>query len=237
MSSAKLFFAMLLGVALVTAGCQPKTSRADRNRIGRTARGPVGTGANGQPTALQPSSGATQWGEILGQNDQTFQNELYYFTAPMLANAGVEEQLGYVAAQRGQQTGVVFWGEAAMLGTTQSAYAGSMSYGQLDGRSARIHIEIYDDRAGQTRADGTVRPQTIVHIGPDQDGFVSANGQVNGQQVQLTFTDQTGSVVMQGQITGQYFSGTIGYSNSYTGGQTRQLGQFNVPACGFFKCN
>lgn len=237
MSSYKLFFAMILGVALVSAGCQPKTSRTDRNRIGRTARGPVGTGVNGQPTALQPSTGATQWGEITGQSDQAFQSELYYFTAPMLANAGAEEQLGYTSSQRGQQTGVVFWGEATMLGSAQQGFGGSMTYGQLDGNNARLHIEIYDDRAGTYRADGSVRPQTVVHIGRDQEGFVSASGQVNGQQVQMTFTDQTGSVVLQGQLLGQYFTGTIAYSNMYSGGQMRTLGQFNVPACGFFKCN
>lgn len=237
MISRKLMFVMLLGFAVAAVGCQPKPNR-DRSRIGRTARGPIGQTPNGNPAAFQPSTQGTSWGEVTGiAGDRAFQDELFYFTAPMLNGAPQEDQLGYVASTSGQATGVVFWGEASVHGGANPMYGGNLTSGQLDGQRARLHIEIYDDKTGLQRSDGSVRPQIVVHIGADQQGFVSAQGSIQGNQVNLIFTDQMGSVILQGSLMGQYFTGTMLYTNSQTGGQARQLGRFQVPACGFFICN
>jgi hypothetical protein len=231
--------AAIITAAILFMGCQPPPNRNSNSRIGRLARGNVGTSATGGPAPFNNPNAAqagTQWGEITSSSDQTFQQELYFFTMPMLASAGPEDQLGYVSSQHGQQTGVAFWGEASVFGSGTPGYASQMSSGQLDGSHARIHIEIYDDKTGQQRSDGSVRPQIVVHIGYDQSGFVSAQGTVQNGQVNMVFTDSMGSVIMQGMLQGQYFTGTMAYTNSQTGGQQRTLGQFTVPACGFFVC-
>ncbi|MBX3021267.1 MAG: hypothetical protein KF799_06265 [Bdellovibrionales bacterium] len=234
MSPSKFAFILLLGIAVVATGCQQKTPR-DRTRIGRDGRASsLRVNPNGYPTPFGSGSYSTQWGEVTNNNQQMFQEELFYFTSPMLNGASPEDSVGYVSAQAGQQTGVVFWGEAAMRGNGAPGMMGQMSSGQLDGSRARLHIEIFDDKTGMTRSDGSVRPQIFVHIGYDQEGFVGAQGSVQGNQVNLVFTDNIGSVIMQGTINQQYFTGQMSYT---VNGQQRPLGNFKVPACGFFVCN
>lgn len=210
-------FGLVLALSLTLVACQNGVNREERSRIGRNKRG-VPANANTSGTV------GTQWGSITGSGDSAFQQELYVFTAPMLTNVGPDDQLGYVSSQASGGTGVMFWGAARMLG------AGTGN-GQLDPNSARIHIEIYDDRAASGRSP------VVVHIGPDQEGFLSAQGSMQNGQISLVFTDTSGSVIVQGALQGQYFAGQIGYTNTLTGGQARVLGQFQVPACGFFACN
>lgn len=236
-SPIKMTIALVLGLTVVTTGCQQKGSSRDRTRIGRTARGPTGPSINGVPSALQPNSMNTQWGEVTSTNQAAFQDELYYFTAPMLAGGSEEDLLGSVSAQSGQQTGVVFWGEAPMRGAGIGGNTGTNQSGTLDQTRARLHIEIYDNKTGMTRADNSIRPQIIVHIGYDQEGFVGAQGSVQGNLINLVFKDGMGSVIMRGSLNSQYFTGQMYYTTTETGTQERQLGNFQVPACGFFKCN
>ncbi|NJL25987.1 MAG: hypothetical protein HC902_13020 [Calothrix sp. SM1_5_4] len=208
-------------------GCQPNNNRKNR-KIGRTARGQVAY-VNGIPSPLSSNRAGTKWGEVTGlSGDQAFRDELYYFTAPMMQGASAEDQLGYVSSQSAQRTGVAFWGEASIRGS------GGM--GQLEGSTARLHIEIYDDKYGQKRPDGSTIEQVSIHIGYDQEGFVGAQGTVQNGQANLTFTDSYGSIVLQGQVVGQTFAGTMYYSNDTTSGQMRALGRFSVEACGFFIC-
>lgn len=235
-SQLKLMIGLVLAMAFVTAGCQQKSNKRE-SRIGRLARGQAGPMINGMPSPLQPGSPNTQWGEIISNNQAAFDQELSLFTSPMLGSLSQDEQLGRVSAQSGQRTGVVFWGEAPMRGMGMSGYTGGMNNGTLDGSRARLHIEIYDDKTGAARADGSIRSQIIVHIGYDQDGFVGAQGSVQGNQVNLMFRDETGTVTMRGSLNSQYFAGQIYYSTAETFGQERQLGNFQVPACGFFVCN
>ncbi len=221
MLTRRLFILTLLVSVLAGTGCQPKKGRTQRQRIGRAVRGPVSYDQFGMPRPFQSSSAATAWGEVTSDSgDQNFQNELYFFALPSLANMPSEEQLGYVSGQSSQQTGVAFWGEVR----------GIFSQGQVDGARSRLHIEVYDDRYGVTRADGSTREQLVVHIGADQQGFVRAYGNM---QQGITFEDVYGSVTLRGSIQGQYFVGEIYYANQYSGG-SRRLGRFSVPAQGFF---
>jgi hypothetical protein len=181
---------------------------------------------SGQSTPYNSTSLGTQWGEVTGASgDQMFDMELQNFTAPMLSGADANLQLGYVSSLSNQSTGVVFWGNAPMVG----GGCGS-GVGTLDGSRARLHIEIWDDRAASGAAT-----QISVHIGYDQSGFVSAQGSGNGGSANLTFTDSVGSVALVGTIQGTWFSGTMSYNNGNSGWRT--LGQFRVPAAGFFTCN
>lgn len=221
MLNRRLFIGLILLSLVAGLGCQEKKSRNNRARIGRTSRGPVAYDQFNMPRPLQSTNGSTLWGEITADaGEQAFQSEAYYFALPSLYNSSAEEQLGYVSGQSGQQTGIAFWGEVQ----------GLFSGGQVNGSRSRIHIEVYDDRYGSARSDGSMREQLVVHIGYDQQGFVRAYGSL---QQGLVFEDSHGAVILRGTIQGQYYAGQIYYSNQYTGGP-RRLGRFAVPAQGFF---
>jgi hypothetical protein len=209
----------LTTLALSLMGCQPAKSDKLSLGSGRLAR-------TTSATAATPNGKA--WGSITSQaGDQGFWQELYYLTYPALSGQSAEEQLGYVSAQDGQATGVRFWGNANVTADGAS----------LDSSSLSIRLEIYDDRTGTARADGTTRPDIPIQISPDQPTYISSGGTISGGQAQIYFQDQFGTIIMQGQISGQQFSGSIFYSDDATGGQTRQLGVFSVATCGFFVCH
>lgn len=230
-------FFILIGVMLpLVISCGPQRPRKESLR-GRTARGPVSYTANGQPAPYNPNNAL--WGEIHSGNnfqyasmsgDQQFQEELRALLAPSLGgssgyqNASYGDYLGYVSGQSNQSTGVFFWG-----------YAAVNNNGQLEGKSAQLHIEIYDDKVGQIGSNG--KPITQIVVDPRRSGCYSgAQGYVQGYNARLTFNDCYGSIVLDGGFQDQYFSGTVHYKNNQTGGQWRQLGQFIVPTCGFFRC-
>jgi len=227
MASRKLW---LIGLVIfaVTTGCQPPKKKS--TAIGR-GRGRFSSGnlsAPGTTTSMGTDAGKL-WGEVTSSNgDQAFDQELYYFTMPSLMNLGPDDQLGYVSAQSNQNTGVRFYGNAVTSG-------GSSAQRPFNRATMKIHIEVYDDRTGQQRADGSVRPPVVVEISPaNTDTFVDAGGSLNNNQATLYWRDTYGSVYMQGQINGQYFQGSMSYSDS--SGQQRTLGDFVVPTCGFFDC-
>lgn len=231
MFARKVWILAFVIFAAALTGCQPAPSRKNQLRIGRNARGPVNY-VNGHATSFQSGNYSTQWGQITGNSgDQAFDDQLYYFAMPSLGGADASQQLGFVSATPNQSTYVAFWGEASVYGGGGGlgGYSGS---GTLDGSRARIHIEIWDDKAVSMGVD-----PVVVHIGYDYPGFVGASGSVNGGHATLTFTDGYGSVALDGNLSGQYYSGTIYFMNSATGGQYYPLGNFQVPACGFFLCN
>ena len=219
MLTRRLFISLLMISAVFITSCQQRDTNR-RQRIGRSLRGPVAYDQYGNPRPYNSTAGTALWGEVTGTNQQSFNDELYFFAMPSLANAPAEDQLGFVSAQSGQQTGVALWGQVF----------GISSQGQMDGQNSKIHIEVYDDRYGTQRSDGSTREQLVVHIGADQQGFVRAYGNL---QQGLYFEDSYGSVMLRGSVQGQYFVGDLYYANQNTGGQ-RRLGRFTIPAQGFF---
>jgi hypothetical protein len=220
-------------VTLLTA-CQPP--RRQRSPISGRTRATT----SGNYSALNSSgSNGTQWNKTWGEitsnaGDQAFDSELYYFTQPSLQGLPSEDQLGFVSSRSGQTTGVRFYGNAVTTGA--GGYTRS-----FDRNSMLIHIEVYDDRTGQQRSDGSARPPVVVEISPEVEGFVDAGGTITGAQASLFFQDQYGSVRMQGTINGQVYSGTIGYCNGSAQicsnpNNVRTLGNFAVNACTFFQC-
>ena len=167
------------------------------------------------------------WGEVTSyQGDQAFYQEVQLLTSPVLSQLPADDQLGYVSGMSGQPTGVRFWGTANIM----NAYGN----GTIDPNTAEIRLEIYDDRACQMKADGTIRPVIPIHIGAGQPGFVGVEGFVNGGSARISFVDNYGAIILEGQISGAYFSGTVSYTTAMTGGQARILGRFQIPAQGFF---
>lgn len=221
-----------LGVAIalvvVTAGCQQGKSQKRGGRgVGRTAVGLAGTDANGRPSPLNPTSANTLWGEITNSaGDQAFYNEIYYFTYPAMNGAPDEDQIGSVSSFSGQSTGVRFWGVVPLSRTLN----GSVT-------SGTFHLEIYDNKYGTQRSNGTTIEPFVFTIDSSREGFKSVKGQANGTSAQVTFESDYGTVFLDGALQNQYFVGRIQYYNSATSGQWRSLGQFRVSKCGFFTCN
>ena len=221
---------LLICVSVLTAcglGCQPAPNHTINRTIGRNAYAPPNS-TNGHS---QSNRAGTTWGQVTSsQGDQAFDEQLNLMTLPMLDGAAADQQLGFVSATANQSTNVVFWGEASMYGGGGGISAGGN--GNLDGSKARIHIEIWDDKAAQAGAS-----PIVLHIGYDTADFAGASGSVQGNQVTLTFQHASyGAVAMQGTISGQTFTGTLYFQNSSTGGQFSSLGTFQVATCGFFVC-
>jgi hypothetical protein len=237
MSPRKLFIFMMLFVVIAT-GCQQKNAKKASLRSGRNSRGDFNSPLEpNRPSGTVTSAGqcgsysvqGKQWGEVTSQaGDQAFMQEINFLMSPVLKQLPQEDQLGYVSSQSNAATGVRFWGHA------QSA--NSSGQGAIDPNSAEIRIEIFDDRACQTRSDGTQRPIIPIHISRRQPDFVRAEGTINGSQVSLYFEDKYGAIMLQGSFSGQYYTGTMSYTvTGYSGSRT--LGRFTVPICGFFVCN
>jgi hypothetical protein len=228
-------FVIFAALALVATGCQQKKAHRVSLREGRGLRGgvgqsPTGGGAGGTSTGNQCGTykvPGKSWGGVYSQQgDQAFYNEIYYLMYPVLSQLPDEDQLGYVSSRLNDSTGVRFWGNAE---------AASGNVGALNGSTARIRIEIYDDRACMTKADGSVRSMFPIDIAASQEDFVSATGSITTYGANLTFTDSYGSIIMSGTFSGSDFVGTMSYTvNGFAG--MRKLGQFTVPRCQFFVC-
>lgn len=194
---------------LALTGCPPKKNAKEKLRTGRTAYSPTGgKQANGATASYTSPNPQTQWGQI-----QADQMSVYYLTAFALANANQEDQLGQVS-------GVYFWGNVAMLAN-----------GQIDQQRSRIHLEIFDNKTGGTRSDGSMIEQMFIHIGPEQEGFV---GIQRDNQGNIVFSSTYLSLMLAGQNYGGTYQGQVYFYNAYSGEQWNQLGTFSVQSNGFF---
>lgn len=199
-------------------GCQPAPSKS-------SAFGSTGRGARVSAIGATAPTGKI-WGSITSSaGDAAFDQELYYLTYPTLSTASAADQLGYVSSQDGQATGVRFWGNVHMVGAN------------VDATTMVIRLDIYDSHTGQIASDGTTIPDVGIQISPDQPTFVGAGGTVSGSTINLYYQDIYGTIMVSGSTDGQTFTGAIGYQNAITDNQTRTLGNFSVPLCGFFQCN
>ncbi len=204
-----------LALSFLAVACAPKKN-AKQNIRGRLSRGAAAAG-NGQVAGIFAQA---QFGTVSGY-DQNFS-----YAAQMLAQGilvGTEDQIGNVSPQPLQNKGIFFRG------------AGLPHYNTGSFNTGHILIEIWDDYAGTIGSDGKPIPPVELYIGPQSQGFQSVTGgSFGGGQIQLTFTSSYETVMLDGYIQGQEFVGTFTFSNSFAQGM--QLGQFRVPACGFFRC-
>lgn len=242
MSPRKLFtFIVLITVVASAVACQQKNPKRTSLRTGRNTRGDMNSPL--EPSGPKTTSGVgacgsytvagKTWGEVTSTaGDQAFMSEIKFMMSTVFEQLPAEDQLGFVSASSNQATGVRFWGNA------QSA--NSSGQGQIDPRTAEIRIEIFDDRACQTRSDGTQRPMIPIHISAKQPGVKRIEGMISGSAsgggtANLYFEDQYGAIILQGSFSGQYYTGTMSYTLAgYTGSRT--LGKFTVKTCSFFVC-
>lgn len=243
MSPRKLFTFLILSTLVAAAvGCQQKNPKRTSIRSGRNLRGDANSPL--EPNRVTTTTGTNScgsykvpgktWGEVTSTaGDQAFMQEIWYLMNPVLSQLPAEDQLGYVSSQSNQATGVRFWGNVQT--------ANSSGQGAIDTRTAAIRIEIFDDRACQTRSDGTQRPMIPIYITASTPGVKRIEGQIvgnpnTGGSASLLFEDTYGAIILQGTFSGQDFTGTMSYTLSgYTGSRT--LGQFRVKICSFFVCN
>ncbi len=218
MFTKKTITLLAVGLAVLAVGCAPKKNSKTTTR-GRLARGiPSVNPQTGLPSTQSPSA-STQYGHVSAM-DQNFYYAVQALAMPSLEGSG--DQLGNVSPQPSQSRGIYFWGD------------GLPHYNAPAFNTGRLHIEIWDDLAGQVGADGQVLPPVVIHIGADQEGFQGVSGQGFGGQVNLTFSSLYNVVTLQGYVQGNQYVGTFVFTNTYA--QNMTLGQFTVPACGFFRC-
>lgn len=213
----KVIILLALSVFALT-GCPPKPNSKERIRTGRLGNSPVSTNASGQVTSYNSNNVNTQWFGI-NATDGNFQNAVYLLGQSSLAGASAEEQLGFVSPTAGNSGGIFVWGSVS--GTAQ---------GQIDSASSRLHLEVFDSKYGQVRADGTTITQLALHIGSEQEGFGGVQGSVNDLYFSASFV----TIRMQGYIQGTNYVGTMSFANAATNYQFVNLGQFSVPRTGFF---
>lgn len=165
-------------------------------------------GASAMNTITGQPGGNFTIGTVYGY-DQNFT-----YGAQLLAQ-GAEAQVNYVSPQPvqnpGAYQGIFFTGK------------GLPHYNSPSFNTGEFQLEIWDDQAPQS---GPV----IFKF----SGAGAVSGQSYGGQVSLTFSNQYEAIYLQGYIQGQNFQGTISFANAYTTNMT--LGEFSVPACGFFRC-
>ena len=218
----------LMFATVIVAGCQQKNDKKQPLRTGRGLRGSTLVNATNAASAASQCGAYIPAGKVYGevtsiQGDQMFQQEVRLLTDPTLASLPADDQLGYVSGASGQYTGVRFWGSVGVL-----------PGGQINTANSEIRVEIYDDRACQPKADGTLRSVIPVHIGAGQPGSIATTGMVQGGMARIIFADNIGQIVLEGQVSNGYFTGNMYYTTPATGGQFRTLGRFSIMSQNFF---
>jgi hypothetical protein len=208
------FFILSVISVLALTGCPPKKNAKEKIRTGRTNGSPTGgKNANGLTNSYNSNNPQTTWGQVQVQSNDSYTMRL--FSAPYLASLPETEQLGQVNA-------IYFWGNVVM-GLN----------GTIDSARSRIHLEVFDNKYGTPRGDGTLYEQLFVHIGSEQEGFQGVQGNM---QTGITFAASYMSIMLVpngGQVNGGTFSGTVYFYNGYVE-QWMPLGQFSVQSNGFF---
>ncbi len=209
---------LILNLLAVTvlAGCPNTKSRKETIRAGRTALGQTGgTNANGTTNSLNSTNQATIWGGLSAMprmTQQDFDSRVKLFLEPGLHSASLEDQVGSVSMTPGQAGGVFFWGNVFLVN------------GQVDGARSRIHIEIFDNKVGQYRPNGTIYEMIPVDLNKGEGSASTITFKSGAMTLQLS-----GSTAASGD-----FQGTMTFSNSYTSNSWVTLGSFTVKANGFF---
>ena len=224
MKTSKLMTLLLLGGLIVLAACDTKkTARSSPARVARGASaqnyiqggynnpGPYNQGGYNQGGYGNGGTSSSQWSFIQSNNGNFFQAVQGLVSASMNP-----QELGSVNN----------YGDVAIIG-----YIDMDQSGNVNQANSRLRIEIWDDYARSGQAS---------EIALAFNGLSSSN--YNGNQLNLIFMDNYGQIVVTGQLNQNTFYGTVSYQNavSFDGASSPAsgvLGTFQVPACGFFRCN
>lgn len=218
--SMRMTLCFFAGLLLLT-GCDP-AQKSPRSSPARVARGGpttnVQNGNNtGNPTGFNQGGNYTsgnsssQWAYIQGNDPNSF-----YRTVQGLVSASMNpEELGNVNSNS----------DVAIIG-----FIDMDQNGNVYPANSRLRIEIWDDYA---------RSGSASEIALAFNSMASSN--YSGNQIQFHFQDEFGRITVTGQVSQNNFYGTVSYQNAkvfdgssnYASGT---LGTFQVPACGFFRC-
>lgn len=108
------------------------------------------------------------------------------------------------------------------------------SNGQIVTSNSVIELDITDSNVGKTDTDGNTIPAIKIVLQGVSGGVLAGN------QAKLVFGDNLGTVTISGHYDQNYFYGVVDFENSsktYNGHSGGTLGSFQVPVCGFFRCN
>lgn len=191
----------LIAALLVSSlmGCAPKKNEKTQVR-GRLSRG-GGTYANINAGTYN-------------QNKQPIAVYADQYAIQQLVQ-GTGEQVGFVPPQPANGQGVFMWLDGINF-NAQTFNTGS------------IHVEVWDDLAGQIGSDGQPTPPFVFRVAPGQEGFQGVQGQNFGGQFTITFMSTYTQFTLQGYRQGNQVQGTITFSNPYA--QNVMLGQFSGTA-------
>lgn len=219
---------LLLGLLTLSACDKKKTNKSNPARDARLNGGmqPYNTTPNG---ITNPNSTTPYPNQQGGTNNQIYNNigSQWVFLQTTDYNSFIQSIKGLVSASMDPNGlgNLSNYGDVALIG-----YIDMNQQYSINTANSRFRLEIWDDYA---------RSGSASEIALSFNSL--ANYQVNGSQITLYFQDSYGQVIISGQIYGSDFYGTVSFRNSqsfdgsanYASGT---LGSFQVPYCGFFRC-
>lgn len=223
MKNIKLLTLLILSGLVFLSGCDTKkTSRSSPARVAR--------GGNTQPYYLQGGynnqGGYNQGGYNQGGYNGTSTSQWAYLQANDASTFFRAVQGLVSASMNPQELGSVNnYGDVAIIG-----YIDMDQSGNINPNNSRLRLEIWDDYARSGQASEIALAFNSL-----------TNSSYNGNQMNLIFQDNFGQIVISGQINQNNFYGTVSFQNSVSFDGTSApaagvLGNFQVPACGFFRC-
>ena len=216
--------AMLFAITLTGLGCS-KQDGAVPVGTGRDARavGTAGVAIAGAGISLNG------WVIAPGGEQSLFQESV----GGLISATVPESSLGYVSSSASGGTGVFLGGKVELQSGVYNSGSSANSTIRTD---SKLMVAVYDEFVG--RPD----PQTGKPVPAFVLAFAKAEGSVQGTHAVLKFIDDTyGWIQLDGYISGTTFQGEFKYWNYvlYDGtkpGYNGTLGQFQIPACQFFRC-
>lgn len=208
MSARKIMVFMLM-TTVVLAGCQSKKSNKSSMVRGR------GAATYNRVNNNFPNTGSNQGN---GYSNSTVNASWGEFTRGGTSqnqfqsnlNNMIGTDLGYISGDSGQFTGARFFGTINYNPNNSNSNSNINTDGSLE-------IWVY----GQS---------TVWQSNP----LSLYGGTASGNYVQLAFQDSEGWIILDGYFSGNYYQGNIWFGPGDN--QMVQLGNFAVPACGFFSC-
>lgn len=214
----KYILLTIIGLLIFSACDKKKSGKSTPARTARTSGDstPVNVpSSNNQQTGTNTQNNynvGSQWVYLQSTDSYSFQQSL-----KALVSASMDpKDLGYVSN----------YGDVVLIGYIDM----SMQQSTINASNSRFRLEIWDDYARSGNASEIALSFNSL-----------STYQVNGGQITLVFQDPYGQIIISGQTNYYDFYGTVSFKNlkSFDGSTnlpSGTLGTFQVPYCGFFRC-